>query len=161
NHENRDLGNCEVRIMLGSGLPKRVAALRSGMFITDQMDHLRRFGDFKEFVAVVECHTKKGNQLLCDMEPPKHNDFEPERLPPADRVKGKRALHELARWVREMLKRHARDPISDVSEVRELAAYFADDVGQEAGDKGEEVNPVGAIQIRAQPFKRRPVVITG
>src|SRR5262249_27457631 len=133
----------------------------NGMFITDQMDGLRRFGDFKEFVAVVECHNKKGNELLRDMEPPKHNDFEPERLPSVDRAKGKRALNELARWVKEMLKRHARDPVSDVSEVKELADYFADDVGEnEPTGKGEEINPIGAIQIRAQPLKRRPVLVT-
>ena len=158
--ENRELGNCEVRIMIGTDFPKRVAALRSGMFITDRMDGLSRFGDFKEFVAVVECLSKKGNMLLRDMEPPKHNDFEPERLTQSDRAKGKRALNELAKWVREMLKRHARDPVSDISEVRELADYFADDADQDdAGGKGEEVNPIGAIQVRAQPLKRRPVTI--
>src|SRR5690606_14452480 len=53
--ENRELGLCEVRIAVGEELPKRVAILRNGMFITDQMHHLRRFGDYKEFVAVVEC----------------------------------------------------------------------------------------------------------
>jgi hypothetical protein len=160
NQENRELGNCEVRIIVGDNLPKRVAALRNGMFITDQMEHLKRFGDFKEFVAVVECHNRKGNELLRDMEPPRHDDFQPERLPTADRAKGKRALSELARWVREMLKRHATDPVSDVTEVRELADYFADEFGEgDSNTKGDEVNPVGAIQIRAQPLKRRPVVV--
>jgi hypothetical protein len=58
-----------------------------------------------------------------------------------------------------MLKRHARDPVADVSEVRELAHYFPDDSGDSGGDKGEEINPVGKIEIRAQPHRRRPVVI--
>lgn len=160
NQENRELGNCEVRIIVGDHLPKRVAVLRNGMFITDQMDHLKRFGDFKEFVAVVECQSKKGNELLRDMEPPKHDDFEPERLPTGDQPKGQRALSELGRWVRDMLKRHARDPIADVSEVKELTDYFADDIGPgDSGAKGEEVNPVGQIQIRAQPLRRSPVIV--
>ena len=148
--ENRELGLCEVRMAVGEQKPKRVAVLRNGMLITDQMDHLKRFGDYKEFAAVVECQNKKGNELLRDMEPPKHNDFEPERLPPDDQAKGQRALLELGRWVREMLKRHARDPVADVSDVRELADYFADDSPEdESSEKGEEVNPIGAIQIRA------------
>jgi hypothetical protein len=158
--ENRELGLCEVRISVGEQMPKRVAILRNGMFITDQMDHLKRFGDYKEFVGVVECQNKKGNELLRDMEPPLHNDFEPDRLPPDEQAKGRRALLELGRWVRDMLKRHARDPIADVSDVRELADYFADDSpDDESSEKGEEVNPVGAIQIRAQPLKRRPMII--
>jgi hypothetical protein len=58
-----------------------------------------------------------------------------------------------------MLKRHARDPVSDISDVRELADYFADDGEEAGGGKGEEVNPIGKIDIRAQPMKRRPVSI--
>ncbi|MGY3073773.1 hypothetical protein ACVWZZ_000144 [Bradyrhizobium sp. LM6.10] len=158
--ENRELGLCEVRIAVGEGMPKRVAVLRNGMFITDQMEHLKRFGDYKEFCGVVECQNKKGNTLLRDMEPPKHDDFEPERLPPDEQAKGQRALSELARWVRDMLKRHARDPVADVSDVRELADYFADDSpDDQSSEKGEEVNPIGAIQIRAQPLKRKAIVI--
>ena len=160
NQENRELGNCEVRIVVGDEMPKRVALLRNGMFINDQMEHLKRFGDFKEFVAVVECQSKKGNELLREMEPPRHDKFEPERLPASDRARGQRALTEFGRWVRDMLKRHARDPVSDVSEVKELADYFADDFGEDdSSGKGEEVNPIGAIKIRAQPLTRRPVVI--
>jgi hypothetical protein len=124
------------------------------------MEHLKRFGDYKEFCAVVECQNKKGNMLLRDMEPPKHDDFEPERLPPDEQAKGQRALSEIARWVRDMLKRHARDPVADVSDVRELADYFADDSpDDQSSEKGEEVNPIGAIQIRAQPLKRKAIVV--
>jgi hypothetical protein len=157
--ENRELGNCEMRIVLGDELPKRVAILRNGMLITDQMDKLKRFGDFKEFAAVIECHSRKGNELLRDMEPPRHNDFDPDRLSLEDKPRGQRAIIELGKWAREMLKRHARDPVSDVSDVKELADYFPDDSDQAGGEKGEEVNPVGKIEIRAQPFKRKPAVI--
>jgi hypothetical protein len=160
NHENRELGNCEVRIRIGEELPKRVGILRNGMFITDQMEHLKRFGDFKEFVALVECQNNRGNELLREMEPPRHDKFEPDRLSTADRAKGQRALTELGRWVREMLRRHARDPVSDVTEVKELADYFADDLGDDnPSTKGEEINPIGAIQIRAQPLRRRSITV--
>jgi hypothetical protein len=45
--ENQHLGNCELRILLGDNLPKRVAVLRNGMLITEDLEGLRRFGDFK------------------------------------------------------------------------------------------------------------------
>ena len=160
NQESRELGNCEIlKIEVGDELPKRVAILRNGMLITDQMDRLKRFGDFKEFSAVIECHSTKGNELLRDMEPPKHNDFEPDRLSPEDQPRGHRAVVELGRWAREMLKRHARDLVSEVSDVKELADFFPDDGDQSGGDKGEEINPIGKIEIRAQPFKRKPTVV--
>ena len=148
-----------MRIVLSEGFPKRVAILRNGMLITDQLDRLKRFGDFKEFAAVIECQSTKGNELLRDMEPPKHNSFEPELLSSEDRPRGQRAMVQLAQWAREMLRRHARDPISEITDVRELADYFADVGDEDGGGKGEEVNPIGKIDIRAQPLKRRPVVI--
>src|SRR5262249_53270071 len=81
-HENFHLGECELRILVGENLPRRVAVLRNGMLITDSLPGLRRFGDFKEFVAVLECHTDKGLSLLRAMEPPRHDAFEPDRLSP-------------------------------------------------------------------------------
>jgi len=86
--ENLHLGNCELRILLGEGLPKRVAVLRNGMLITEDLEGLRKFGDFKEFVAVLECKSTKGNELLRAMEPPRHDDFEPDRLL-RKRIKGR------------------------------------------------------------------------
>ncbi|MDZ7737334.1 MAG: hypothetical protein U5P41_15565 [Gammaproteobacteria bacterium] len=34
-HENRELGNFKIKILVAEELPKRVAVLRNGMFITD------------------------------------------------------------------------------------------------------------------------------
>jgi len=156
-HENKDLGHCVLRMIVREGLPKRVAVLRSGMLITDQMDSLKRFGDFKDFVGVVECQTKKGNALLREMEPPRHNEFQPSRLSGDQRSTGRRALTTLGNWVREMLKLHALDPVSDVTDVSELAEYFGEEGDQKIAGKGDDINPSGEIVIRARPLnaKRR------
>lgn len=76
------LGLCQLRILMSEGLPKKVCVLRNGMLISDSLSlaGLKNFSDFKEFVAVVECKTKKGVELLRAMEPPRHDDFEPDRL---------------------------------------------------------------------------------
>jgi hypothetical protein len=156
NHENRELGYCEIRIMLGEQLPKKVVFLRNGMFITDQLDHLKRFSGFKEFVAIVQCKSKKGNKLLRAMEPPRHDDFEPERLVlRSEKQRAKRALSELVKWIREMLGRHARDPVSEVTQISELADYFGDEAESGTPGKGEEIDPQGKIALRAQPLSRR------
>jgi hypothetical protein len=151
-HENKDLGHCVLRMIVREGLPKRVVVLRNGMLITDQMDSLKRFGDFKDFVGVVECQTKKGNALLREMEPPRHNEFQPSRLSSDQQSTGRRALTTLGSWVRDMLRLWALDPVSDVTDVSELAEYFGDDGDQKISGKGDDINPSGEIVIRARPL---------
>lgn len=154
--EMTHLGLCQLRILLDEGLPKKVCVLRNGMFISDSLSlaGLKSFSDFKEFVAVVECKNRKGIELLRAMEPPRHDDFEPERLPTKDdQKKGAKALKDLASWVREMLKRHAKNPVSEVTTLDELKEYFADESGEGEGKGSEEINPLGKIIIRLKPVK--------
>lgn len=160
--EKLDLGLCELRILMDEGLPKRVCFLRNGMFISDSLTlpGLKNFSDFKEFVAVVECKTKKGVEFLRAMEPPRHDDFEPDRLPTReDQKKGERVLRQLAIWVRDMLKRHAQSEVKEVTALDELKEYFADESG-EGGEKGtEEMNPYGRIIIRAKPVQAKSALL--
>jgi hypothetical protein len=159
--ENRELGKCSINISVAPGMPKRVAVLRHGMFITDQLDKLKRFNDFKDFAAVVECHSAKGNELLRRMEPPKHNDFEPERLAnDTEQQRGQRALKELAAWVREILEREARNPVTAVTDIEELADFFPDEGEQTETKEKEDVNPVGSLVLTAQRATRAPTVVT-
>jgi uncharacterized membrane protein YgcG len=154
--EMQHLGLCQIRIVLEEGLPKKVCVLRNGMFISDSLSlpGLKSFSDFKEFVAVVECKNKKGIELLRAMEPPRHDDFESERLPTKDeQKKGAKALKDLSGWVRSMLKRHARNPVSEVTALDELKEYFADESGEGAGNGTEEIDPAGKVIIRAKPYK--------
>jgi hypothetical protein len=153
-HQNLHLGLCELKIVVKEGLPKRVAFLRNGMFISDSLGlpGLRNFSEFKDFVAVFQCKDKKGVELLRAMEPPRHDDFEPDRLPNREeQARAKKALKELAAWIRDMLKRRAKDPVSDVTKIDELKEFFADDSGTSQGDGAEEVNPFGKVIITAKP----------
>lgn len=154
--EQRELGLCQVKILIGENLPKKVCVLRNGMFITDGLTRLKSFSDFKDFVAVFHCQSTKGNELLRSMEPPRHDDFEPERLPTKEeRKRGAKALSDLAGWIRETLKQYAKDPVSEVTEIDELKDFFGD-VGDGDGGKGtEEINPYGEVIIRAKPIRTR------
>jgi hypothetical protein len=150
--ENYHLGECELRILVGENLPRRVAVLRNGMLITETLPGLIRFGDFKEFVAVLECKSEKGLNLLRAMEPPRHDAFEPDRLPPDRRQHGRTALRELVAWVRNMLMRHAKDPVREETSLDELADFFGDE-DDEGISKRRDENPAGAIVIRARAIK--------
>lgn len=150
--ENFHLGLCRLSILVGENLPKRVAVLRNGMLITEGLPGLKRFSDFKEFAAVLECTADKGLALLRAMEPPRHDAFEPDRLPLDRRSQGKTALRELADWVRKMLIRHAKDELAEEIDLDELADYFGDE--EEEGDgRPREENPGGKLVFRARAVK--------
>jgi hypothetical protein len=149
--EQLHLGQMELRILVREQTPKKVAVLRSGMFITDGFEGLKRFPDFKDFIAVLRCVNAKGNHLLREMEPPRHDSFEPARLMPKRlEEQARSAVRETAKWVREMLKRHARDPVADVTKIDELAEFFADEQQEATDGQRNEVNPAGAIKIAAK-----------
>jgi len=165
--QTQNLGLCRLRIRLGEGLPKRVCFLRNGMFISDQiaLPGLKNFSDFKDFVAVFECIDPSGIELLRAMEPPRHDSFQYARLASKeDQKRGKNALREVAQWIRDMLKRHAKDPVAEVTSLDELKDYFADDAGLSDRSLGnEESNPNGKIVIRARPLtvKPSPLILVG
>ena len=104
-------------------------------------------------MAVVQCLNDKGNQLLRSMEPPKHDSFEPSLLLAKDQRLGKRALKDLAEWVRSVLKEHAKDPVSEVTGLDELKDLFGDENGETGGRGNEELNPGGKITIRARALR--------
>jgi hypothetical protein len=91
------------------------------------------------------------------MEPPRHDDFEPDRLSTQELQKrGRKALKDMASWIRDMLKRHAKDPVSDVTPLDELKDYFPDDSGDGSGREADEINPFGSIIITARPVQVKP-----
>jgi hypothetical protein len=154
--EQRELGLCQIKILIGENLPKKVCALRNGMLITDSLNGLKRFSDFKDFVAVFHCQSTKGNELLRSMEPPRHDDFEPARLSTkAEQRRGKKALDDLAEWVKYALRMHAKDPVSDVTTIDELKDFFGDEGDGDGGKGSEEINPYGDVIIRAKPIRTR------
>lgn len=159
------LGLCEVKIFVREGLPKKVAFLRNGMFISDALGlpGLKSFSEFKDFVAVFQCKDDKGIELLRAMEPPRHDDFEPDRLPSKEeQQRAKKALKDVATWIRDMLRRRAKDPISEVTKIDELKDFFADDTDDGKGNGLEEVNPFGKLVIRAKPVsQKKPKNVAG
>jgi hypothetical protein len=152
-HQNQYLGHCELKILLKEGLPKKVSFLRNGMLITDNLEvpGLRNFSEFKDFVAVFNCKNNNGVEILRAMEPPRHDTFEPERMPTKEeQIKARKALKEIAAWIREMLRRRAKDPVSEITRIDELKDFFPDVSGAGSGNPMEETNPGGIVMIKAK-----------
>ncbi|NOU41888.1 MAG: hypothetical protein HOO85_11550 [Methylotenera sp.] len=155
------LGYCDLKILLGENLPKKVCILRNGMFISESIAGLKSFSDFKEFSAVFTCGSEAGNGLLRAMEPPRHDDFEPELLlDKAEKIKGKKALKEIATMVRKALERHAKDPVSEITSIDELKEFFGDENESGGGKNNEEADPLGNIIIRAKQMKSKSLAST-
>ena len=148
------LGHCMAWIRVEDGLPRRVEVVRHpGMVICDGV---RRFPGIKnlrrhwsDFAAVVVCRSEEGNDLLKRMEPPEHNDFQPELLDDMDeRRQGESALRELGGKIREWLDFMMPLPESDDPQpVRELAEFFPAEDETSDGGGTDEIDPFGAVKV--------------
>ena len=148
-----NLKHCKLNLIVDTGLPKKVCILRNGMFITDSLKGLIRFSDFKDFVAVFQCDNDEGNKLLRGMEPATHTNFIPKLLPKPDVKKGQKALDEIVKWIKAVLRDKARDPVSDKTSLDELKDLLGDEDVSGSNPKGEEINPLGRVIYQGKPIK--------
>jgi hypothetical protein len=156
--QQQHLGKTAIGILLGEQYPKKVAFVRNGMLITDNLYRLQRFPGMKNFVSVVECQSSSGNELLKQMEPPRHDEFEPERLATDEaRRKGRSALKQLAETVRKHLDTYAKNPVEKQINLDELSELLGSDaIGADRNKEGE-VNPTGNISLASRRKPNRPL----
>ena len=169
--QDTDFGHCRLWIRVEEGLPSRVAFVRrTGMMITTQQRNLIRFPGFRGFSALCVFEDPRGNELLRRMENPRHDQFEPERLPEGERARGRRALKRITNWIRSEIRRCAGPPEGGKKTVlSELAAYLPD---YQPEDSFEEVGPDGSgtkepgfgerVKLTLRPVRRPtpPVLLT-
>lgn len=149
-------GLCELKILVREGLPRRVCFLRNGMFISDSLNiaGLKRFSDFKDFVAVFQCLDEEGAKLFRKMEPPRHDTFEPDRLDSfKEQKRAKKALKDIATWIRDQLNRYAKDEVTNVTSVDELKEFLPDDEGGDSGNPQTEINPFAGATVTLKPLR--------
>ena len=154
-----DLGEVSVRVLVKEGLPKRVAIVRNGMMITDNLkyfgDKLSRFPMCRDFVALVEPLDDLGSALIKTLENPRHNEVSAEFIPdPAKQAVAKRAMTKLAKRIREVIGAETTMPTEDEVSLDEMGEFFAE------GDRGDVPPPADAEDdlstIRYQPAKTKP-----
>jgi hypothetical protein len=110
----KHLGDCKLYIILQEKAIKRIALMRNRMLVK-----AKPYRSAKPYIGVFICEDKIGNNLLRDMEPPTHNDWEPKRT-----EKGASILKELDEWVRGCLREMNMSEESDVSSIPGLEKYF-------------------------------------
>jgi len=142
------LGRTSVRVVVREGLPCEYAVLRGGMLITTSLSQLKQFPNYKDFVAVVECHDIEGEKLLRRMEPSRHDDFEPDQFEQErDKKIGRAALKVLQKHIRESIRKHARVASGEAGPVDFMSMFLADET-QEGVDSSEvDIDPNGRILI--------------
>ncbi|MDE0712020.1 MAG: hypothetical protein OXH60_07785 [Rhodospirillales bacterium] len=164
--QDSDLGHCKLWLRTSDGLPSRVAFVRStGMLVTTRQQGLIRFPGFRDFAALCVFEDPEGNELLRRMENPKHDQFEPERLPKEERDRGRKALKRVTEWVRTEIRKRAGPPEGGKKTVlSELAVYLPDyqpdepfdDTNSDSREDNGEPGFGGRVTISLKPV-RRPV----
>ena len=116
-------------------------------------------------VAYLICDDKDGNELLRQMEPPTHNDWEEDR----DKTPGKVAYKDLQKvyaWLRDEVAKLAPEPSKYSQALVEVAdAIKSVKPGEEAGDGDSKGSVLGDLPVRKglprSPFAPPPRVIPG
>ena len=162
--QDPDLGHCKLFVKLGEGLPSRVALVRgTGMLVTDQQKGLMRFPLHQDFAAMCVFEDTAGNELLRQMESPRHDEFEPDRLPKNERARGRRALKRIIKWIREEVKAKAGPRDSGQKTIlSELATYlpdlYPDEPFDDATNDGDREKGFGdRITVKLKPIRLPPV----
>ena len=161
-----ELGHCRLWIRTAEGLSSKVAFVRrTGMLVTDQQRGLIRFPGFREFAALCVFEDPAGNELLRRMENPRHDQFEPDRLPKEERSRGRQALKRITDWIRSEIRKQAGPPEGGRKTVlSELAVYLPDyqpeepfdDAGHDGDGSSGEPGFAERVTLTLKPVRRPP-----
>jgi len=125
------LGKMSVRVLIDVGLPRRLAFIRNGMLITDNLQHFgHRFARFPgslDFVALVQPGDDEARKLLKQLENPAHSELSAQRIPdPSKRSAADKAMKTLGKKLRELIRSTTRMQVEGTVIIDELAQFFAD-----------------------------------
>lgn len=135
-------GKFRVRLQIGEGLPRRIAIVRNGMYISDNLgsfgDKFLRFPMFREFVALVEPAGEQESIWLKSLENPRHDQLSAERLTNPDaRETARAAGKRLAAEIRKAIRSKAKTQVSAETDLDELSEFFALEEKAREDEKGE------------------------
>ena len=159
-----DLGHCSLYIRVNDGLPSKVALVRrTGMMITEQQKRLLYFPGMRDFAAMCVFRDPRGNEILREMENPKHDAFEPDRVFDEKKKElARRALNRIVNWIRDEIRNHAGAEVTGQStELSELSSLLPElhpdepfDGFQPASGGGKEQGFGERVTITLKPIRR-------
>lgn len=124
------LGRVRLRLLVQDGLPKRIAILRNGMYITDNLQHFgdkfARFALQRDFVAVLEPVDSATSAVIRELENPRHDELSHERIEDRKRQSQVRsAFRKLIAWLRDVIKSKTTTPPENTIVLDEMNQFFA------------------------------------
>ena len=149
------VGRMKLHVLVGDGRPQRVAILRNGMFVADNLsafgEKFSNFPSYKEFVAVLEPADSTASSTLKRLENPAHNSLSSDRIVDlAERAKIKKEMELVGRWVRGEIRRLAYQPVKSAAPIDELNEFFGEPgIAEDIVDRSDETTP-GRIVFRAK-----------
>jgi uncharacterized membrane protein YgcG len=138
------LGECTVYLLAGSAeaMLKKVAMIRkTGMKIFEKV-----FRSIVPYCGVFICRNDKGNRVLREMEPPKHDEWDPDH---PEQGLHKKTHMELLNFIRSCIKKLAPADDGKAISVPGLHKYLPDD-DETAEESFDEAGP----EQKAESFKR-------
>jgi len=152
----REMGEIEVRLMVQEGLPQELCLIRKNMLILTQFPTIKRFPNYKDFVAVIECKSAKGERLIRSIEPSRHDSLEFDQLErEEDRAAARSAIKKMALAVREAIKKHALESTVRGGAVDFLSHFLADEDAEGSYEAGD-LDPQGRIDIKPKKLLIKP-----
>jgi hypothetical protein len=158
------IGKAKLRLIVREGAHKQIAMFRAtGMKIFEQ-------GHFRtpiEFAGVCICDDYEGNKFLRALEPPSHDEWEPER-DEEDRKAAKAAIMALKIWLRECVQSLYPDVDDGTIDIPDLERYLPDEEEEEPlesprGEAEGDPTPEGekVLEGRAKKSRRHGDEATG
>lgn len=154
------IGRLKLHILLGEGLPQRVAILRNGMFVTDNLssfgEKFSNFPSYKDFVAVIEPADDAASATMKRLENPSHNSFSSDRIVDLEeRAAIKKSMETVGKWARDEIKKLAHQPPKSVSAVDELNEFFAEPgIADTHVAESSDLDPERLVFRARKPTKR-------
>ena len=139
------LGECTVYLLAGTAgaMPKKVAMIRkTGMKI-----HEKVFRSIVHYCGVFICRNDKGNKVLREMEPPKHDEWD---LDHPEKGAHKKTHAELVNFIRSCIKQLSPADDGKAISVPGLHKYLPDD-DETPEESFDETGP----EQKAESFKRQ------
>jgi hypothetical protein len=152
-----------VRVLVDTSLPRRIAFVRNGMLITDNLHNFghpfARFPGSRDFVALVEPEDVEAQKLIKQLENPAHSELSAQRIPdPVKRLAAEKSMKALGRKLRELIRNTTGVQVQGTVVIDELARFFADPGAANAPpDENAERNPETFTFAPPRVITKRPV----
>lgn len=143
-------------VKTGEGFPKAVQMMRKSKMVVDTLDNYRVLPE--PYAAVFICDSDDGNKLLRDLEPPAHDEWDPER----NKDYGKQVIKEMKDFIRDSLRSMADDRDVEPEDIPELSRWLPedeerDDMNPYLGSTGEPTGEQADIETAREVGAQREI----